>query len=100
LVAPGNIEAGIPFPVLVNNAATFNNPVNGTMAISDSIGGGPSPGGFSPIFNPIQVTSGSGSSSQTLYNATPTVLSGNLGNVYNITDTVDVIPMFWEVLIF
>ena len=93
LIAPSEIEAGIPFALIVNNAQDrFGNPVSGVVTVTDSIGGGQSPGGFTPIFNSIQVISGNGSASQTLYNAVITVLSGRLDNLMNVTDSINIMP--------
>ena len=60
--------------------------------ISDSIGGGPSPNGAQPIFNDIQVVSGSGSANQTLVNSITTTLKGTIGSIINVTNPIVVNP--------
>ncbi|OGC89767.1 MAG: hypothetical protein A2W25_02670 [candidate division Zixibacteria bacterium RBG_16_53_22] len=93
LIAPDGAVAGQPFSADVSNARDiWNNFANGIVVIADSIGGGPSPNGTTPIFSSIQVVSGSGSASQTLFNVVPTVLKGAAGSIIRTTGQIDVTP--------
>lgn len=89
--APLSVTAGEAFAVDVGNCAdSWGNLASGTVLIADSLGGGPSPGGNAPIYSPVQVTQGQGSSGQILFNAVPTVLKGTSGSIIAISQSIGV----------
>ncbi|UCE66451.1 MAG: hypothetical protein JSU85_00120 [Candidatus Zixiibacteriota bacterium] len=91
-IEPPTVMSGIPFPLAITSAVDeWGNDANGVVTIDDSLGGGNSPNGTSPIFNAIQVVSGAGSANQTLFNAVPTVMKGTSGSTIVITDSIEVI---------
>jgi hypothetical protein len=93
LSAPGTVVAGQSFSASVSNARdTWNNLANGTVAISDSVGGGPSPDGTPPIFASVHVASGAGIASQTLFNVSPTIIRGAVGTVVRATGLIGITP--------
>jgi len=93
IFAPDTVTAGIPFPVGVSDCRDqWLNLTNGTVIVSDSVGGGNSPNGTNPIYNSIRVTSGSGLANQTLVNAVTTVLKGVAGTVVAATLNIYVKP--------
>jgi|GEM_PF-1836758 hypothetical protein len=93
LSANVNQTAGVPFSLDVTNAVdSWSNPANGSVTVSSAFGGGVSPNGVAPVLNNIIVSSGSGSASQTLTNATRTVLRGVGGSATVTTDTIRVLP--------
>jgi len=93
LNAPGGAIAGQPFSATVTEARDiWSNLANGTVVISDSIGGGQSPNGTDPVFTSVSVSSGAGSASQTLFNVLPTVLKGVAGSVVRTTGQIDISP--------
>ncbi len=90
---PGTITSGVPFSINILDAIdTWNNPTLGTITVSTYSGGGPSPDGTLPNFTPIQLNNGSGSASQTLYNADSTVLSLSTGVFDSLTANLAVLP--------
>jgi len=90
---PPFVTSGNPFPLVVTSGVDqWGNSANGIVAVDDSIGGGNSPNGTSPVFTAIQVISGIGSANQTLVNAIPTVLKGTSGSTVVLTESIDVIP--------
>jgi hypothetical protein len=87
------VTAGISFPVGVSECRdAWGNLTSGTVVVSDTVGGGPSPDGTPPVYNSIRVVSGSGSANQTLFNAVTTVLKGSVGEVVAVTDSITVDP--------
>jgi hypothetical protein len=70
----------------------FGNPGSGEVIITTTYGGGPSPDGFDPTLNNIEITDGSGMASQMLTNATRTVFRGSVGTAVVESDTIDVLP--------
>ncbi len=93
IFATDSITAGIPFAVTaIDCRDAWNNLANGTINVIDSVGGGYSPNGSSPIFNAIRVSGGSGASNQTLVNTVTTVLKGYVGSIIRITDSIYVMP--------
>ncbi|MEE9554014.1 MAG: hypothetical protein V3W18_06915, partial [candidate division Zixibacteria bacterium] len=95
--APDSVTAGIPFSVTATDCRDlWDNLADGTINIIDSVGGGNSPDGSSPIFNAIRVTDGSGIANQTLVNTLTTVLKGYSGTVIGVTDSVYVLPSSTE----
>jgi hypothetical protein len=93
LAGPDSVECGISFVLTVTNAEDqWGNQANGVVAIDDSLGGGYSPNGTSPVYNAIQVISGTGSANQTLVMATPTILKGTSGSTVVLTDSIEVLP--------
>ena len=95
LMAPDTVVAGQPFLLMATNVLDqWGNPADGIIAISDSIGGGPSPGGDQPTLNQIVVSDGAGQAQQLLTNAVLTRLKGVFtgGNIIAVTDTIIVMP--------
>jgi hypothetical protein len=92
--APLTALSGEPFHISVLNCIDmWGNPANGTIAISDSIGGGMAPNGTRPIYNSIPVLNGTGSALQTLFNADTTLPKGTAGAIVRVTDnSIDVWP--------
>ncbi len=84
-----SFQLSVPYPTAVDE---FGNLASGTILISDSIGGGNSPGGVPPVLSPIMVANGSGSAYQILTNAEPTVLKGSASGFVAATDTIMVAP--------
>lgn len=70
--------AGSAFTLNITDATdVYGNFWAGTINISAGTGGGNSPGGDPPVYNPVVITTGgSGSADQTLTNAVPTTLEG------------------------
>lgn len=90
---PPFVTCGIPFMLTVMEGEDqWGNSANGVVIVADSIGGGQSPNGTSPVYNAIQVVSGGGSANQTLVNAVPTALKGTVGTTVVLTDTIDARP--------
>ncbi len=93
LTATPSAVAGVPFAVAASNAIdAWENPAAGTITISDSLGGGPSPDGTMPTFAPVSVVAGAGSANQALFATNSTVLQGNSGSVINVTNSIVVNP--------
>jgi hypothetical protein len=93
ITAPESAMAGAPFTVSASEARDiWGNLASGTIVISDTVGGGPSPDGTQPIFNAISVVSGLGSANQTLFNSITTVLRGAIGSLVRTTDSIFVAP--------
>jgi hypothetical protein len=93
LSANTNQTSGLPFSLDVTNAVdNWSNLASGSVTISSTFGGGVSPNGVPPVLNNIAVNSGSGLASQTLTNATRTVLRGVAGGAQAYTDTIRLLP--------
>ncbi|MDZ7374649.1 MAG: hypothetical protein ONB23_11860, partial [candidate division KSB1 bacterium] len=93
LSAPAEVRAGEPFTLSASNAVDpFGNPWSGTITVNVGSGGGPSPNGSSPSLRDIVVQDGSGSASEILVNAVPTVLFGQVGSVQAQTNPITVKP--------
>ncbi|MFA6170975.1 MAG: Ig-like domain-containing protein [Patescibacteria group bacterium] len=91
LTAPTPVTAGTAFTVSVAGAVDqFGNPASGTVTVSASSGGGDSPSGAHPEYNPITVTDGTGSAESTLFNAVSTVLHGAAGLAADDTAAITV----------
>lgn len=87
------VTAGIPFMVGISECRdSYGNLADGTVNVADSVGGGSSPDSTQPVYNSIQVVSGSGSANQTLVNTVTTVLKGTSGAVVEVTDSITVNP--------
>ncbi len=87
-------NAGVVFDLQVLFAEDqFGNPASAEVIISTPFGGGSSPDGIPPTLNNIEVVDGSGSASQTLTNAVPTVLRGSAAGVV-VETTIVVQPGF------
>ncbi|UCC81046.1 MAG: hypothetical protein JSW64_06725 [Candidatus Zixiibacteriota bacterium] len=90
---PPFVTCGIPFMLaVIGGEDQWGNSASGVVIVTDSIGGGQSPNGTSPVYNAIQVVSGNGSANQTLVNAVPTALKGTVGSTVVLTDTIDARP--------
>jgi len=90
----GNQNAGVPFTLAIVNAVDeFGNLVSsGNAVISAYSGGGNSPGGVPPIYTNIMINNGTGSAEQTMTNAVPTVLKGNVSGKIAYTNSFGVSP--------
>lgn len=87
--------AGVSFTLQASDAFdSLGNLASGEVIVADSVGGGSSPDGIPPLLNRIIVANGSGSSFQTLTNATPTVLKGTVSGTSAVaaTDIIEVYP--------
>ena len=92
--ALGTQTAGVAFTLTVNGAKDrYGNSANGNIAIINvPPTGGNSPDGVPPVYNNIVVSDGTGSATQILTNAVPTVLRGTIDVVQVETDTITVRP--------
>jgi hypothetical protein len=93
LLANPDVLAGVPFDAnVLDGVDLYGNPASGTVTISAASGGGPSPNGTFPTLSPIIVVSGSGTSKQTLFATTPTILRGTVGAISRLSNNINVRP--------
>ncbi len=86
-------KAGVPFPLIVENARdSHGNPASGTVEILVEAGDGVSPYGYPPVLLPIQVINGTGEANQILTKAVSTALLGKAGEVIRRAEPILVIP--------
>jgi len=93
LLANPDVLAGVPFDAnVLGGVDLYGNPASGAVTISAASGGGPSPNGTFPTLSPIIVVSGSGTSKQTLFATTPTILRGTVGAISRLSNNINVRP--------
>ncbi|MCP4580623.1 MAG: hypothetical protein GY839_03340, partial [candidate division Zixibacteria bacterium] len=93
--ALGPQTAGLPFILILNNAVDqYGNDADGSavIAVNHPPSGGNSPFGVPPALNSITIINGTGTASQTLTLAEPTVLKGIVNAIEILTDTITVNP--------
>ena len=91
--APSEVIAGKAFDVTVAGGIDlYGNPTFGVVNVFPVLGGGSSPSGAVPAFNPVVVLSGSGQSKQTLVSTTPTILRSSNGYFSAFSDTLGIRP--------
>lgn len=92
-LVPPEVVAGKPFDVsIAGGVDIYGNPASGEVIISPVLGGGASPSGAVPAFNPVVVLSGSGHSQQTLVSTQPTLLRASNGYFAGLGDTIAIRP--------